>query len=143
MIHVEHAVLHHVDRVAARHPRLKIILCHLSLPMRKKDDEAFRDLDRLLALAKRPNVGVKTSALPCYTDSTNPYSGLHRHVRSVYDAFGPGRMFWGSDLSRLPPSATYRQTVTMFSEEMPWLTPDDLASIMGRSLSRWLDWKPY
>ena len=142
MVHVEHGVLQHVDRVAARYPRLKLILCHMSLPMRKKDDEAFRDLDKLLGLAKRPNIGVKVSALPCYTDEPYPYRTLHAHVRRVYDVFGPKRMFWGSDLSRLPPSATYRETVTMFTEEMAWLSADDLEWIMGRGLSEWLDWKP-
>lgn len=34
-------------------------------------------------------------------DSPYPYRNLHTHVRRVYDAFGPLRMMWGSDLSRL------------------------------------------
>jgi hypothetical protein len=35
----------------------------------------------------------------------------------------------------------YRQAVTMFTEEMPWLSADDLDWIMGRSLSHWLGWE--
>lgn len=31
----------------------------------------------------------------------------------------------------------------MFTEEMPWFSAEDLKWIMGRGLSRWLDWKPY
>jgi L-fuconolactonase len=143
MAHVEHEALHHLQCVAERHPGLKLILCHLSLPMRKKDEEAFRDLDKLLALARLPNVTVKVSALPCYTDDAYPYRTLHSYVRRVYDAFGPRRMFWGSDFSRLPPQATYRGTVTMFTEEMPWLSGEDLECIMGRGLSTWLRWQPY
>jgi predicted TIM-barrel fold metal-dependent hydrolase len=69
-----------------------------------------------------------------------PYRWLHPYLRRVYDTFGPQRMFWGSDLSRLPKTVTYRQVVTMFTEEMPWLTRDDLELIMGRALSDWLDW---
>jgi predicted TIM-barrel fold metal-dependent hydrolase len=143
MAHVEHEVLHSLQRVAEMHPGLKLILCHLSLPMRKKDDEAFRDLDKLLALAKLPNIAVKVSALPCYTNDVYPYRTLHQYVRRVYDAFGARRMFWGSDFSRLPPQATYRGTVTMFTEEMPWLSGEELEWIMGRGLSTWLRWKPY
>ncbi|MGZ8196994.1 MAG: amidohydrolase family protein, partial [Burkholderiales bacterium] len=143
MIYVDHSVLHHIDDVAARYPDVKLILCHMSLPLGKKDDEAFRDLDKLLALAKRPNIGVKVSALPCYTSESYPYPSVHRHVRRVYDAFGPTRMFWGSDMSRLPSTATYRQVVTLFTEEMPWLASDELEWIMGRALSQWLDWPPY
>jgi predicted TIM-barrel fold metal-dependent hydrolase len=143
MIYVDHSVLQHIDDVAARYPDVKLILCHMSLPLGKKDDGAFRDLDKLLALAKRPNIGVKVSALPCYTSESYPYPSVHRHVRRVYDAFGPRRMFWGSDMSRLPSTATYRQVVTLFTEEMPWLASDELEWIMGRALSQWLDWPPY
>ncbi|MBI4190197.1 MAG: amidohydrolase [Betaproteobacteria bacterium] len=140
MIHAPHAMVHLFDRVAERYPGLRLVMDHLALPMRKQDEEAFRDLDKLLAIAKRPNVAVKTSALPCYTSDPYPYRRLHPYIRRVYDAFGPQRMFWGSDMSRLP--CTYRQAITMFTEEMPWLSTDDLDWIMGRGLSEWLGWKP-
>ena len=104
-----------------------------SFRRRKQDEEAFRDLDKLLAMARRPNVAVKASALPCYTTDPYPYRRLHPYIRRVYDAFGPQRMFWGSDMSRLP--CTYRQAITMFTEEMPWFSTDDLDWIMGRGLS--------
>jgi len=63
---------------------------------------------------------------------------LHGYLRQVYDAFGPKRMFWGADLSRLP--CTYRQGVTMFTEELPWLHGADLEWVMGRGLCEWLGW---
>lgn len=68
-----------------------------------------------------------------------PYRALHPYLRRVYDAFGPKRMFWGTDLARLP--CTYRQAVTMFTEEIPWLTRVDKEWIMGRALCEWLGWK--
>ena len=75
---------------------------------------------------------VKVSALPCYTDAPHPYRNLHTHVRRVYDAFGPQRMMWGSDLYRL--CGTYREGVTLFTEEMGWLSGSGLEWIMGRTL---------
>jgi predicted TIM-barrel fold metal-dependent hydrolase len=39
---------------------------HLGITGGKKDEDAFRELDQLLAMARRPNVAVKASALPCY-----------------------------------------------------------------------------
>jgi len=135
---VDHPAVTLVDAVAERHPRLRIILDHLALAGGIKDEEAFRNLDMLLAIAKRPNVAVKVSALPGYTTAPYPYRNLHDPVRRVYEAFGPQRMFWGSDLTRL--KCTYRQCVTMFTEEMPWLTTNDLELIMGRALCEWLDW---
>jgi predicted TIM-barrel fold metal-dependent hydrolase len=135
---VDQPAVKFVDAVAERHPQLRIILDHMALASGAKDDEAFRDIEMLLAIAKRPNVGVKVSALPGYSTAPYPYRNLHGYVKQVYDAFGPQRVFWGSDLTRL--KCTYRQCVTVFTEEMPWLTTDDLELIMGRALCNWLDW---
>ena len=126
------------DAIAERHPRLRIIFDHMALASGVKDAAAFRDLDKLLVAARRPNIAVKVSALPCYTDAPYPYRNLHAHVRRVYDAFGPKRMLWGSDLSRL--RGTYRECVTVFTEEMTWLSGEDLEWIMGRALCEWLGW---
>jgi predicted TIM-barrel fold metal-dependent hydrolase len=90
------------------------------------------------SLAKRTNIAVKATALPCYTKGTYPYRRLHPSIRRVYDAFSPKRMFWGTDFSRLP--CSYRQGVTMFTEEIPWLTEEDKQWIMGRGVCAWLNW---
>lgn len=42
----------------------------------------------------------------------------------------PKRMFWGTDLAGL--NCTYRQAVTLFTEEIPWLTQEYKEWIMGR-----------
>lgn len=130
---------HLIDRVAEQYPGLKLVMSHLGLTSGKRDEEAFRDLDKLLAMAKRPNVAVKASALPAYTSDSYPYRALRPYLRRVYDAFGPKRMFWGTDFARLP--CTYRQAVTMFTEEIPWLTTEDKEWIMGRGLCEWLGWE--
>ncbi|OGA39215.1 MAG: hypothetical protein A3G24_25000 [Betaproteobacteria bacterium RIFCSPLOWO2_12_FULL_62_13] len=139
MVLVPHAMVHLIDRVAERHPGLNLVMTHLGLTSGWRDEEAFRDLDKLLALAKRPNVAVKASALPVYTSDSYPYRALHPYLRRVYDAFGPKRIFWGTDLARLP--CSYRQAVTMFTEEIPWLTTEDKEWIMGRGLCEWLGWE--
>jgi predicted TIM-barrel fold metal-dependent hydrolase len=113
---------------------------HLSIPSGATGEDAFRDLDKLLAIAKRENVAVKATSLPSYVrDDPYPYRSVHPHLRRVYDAFGPKRIFWGTDLSRLP--CSYRQGITMFTEEIPWLTAADKEWIMGRGVCEWLGWK--
>ncbi len=129
--------LAHVGPLAERHPGVRITICHLGL-RREKDDAAFADLETLLALARHPNVAVKASALPCFSSEPYPYRGLHGYIRRVVDAFGPRRTFWGTDLTRLP--CSYREAVTMFTEELAWLTPADREWVMGRGLCEWLGW---
>jgi len=136
---VPHAVMHLLEPVAQRHPRLKLTLDHLGLTSGRFDDEAFKLLDNALALAKYPNVAAKVSALPCYTKAAYPFRNLQQYIRRVYDAFGPKRMFWGTDLSRSP--IPYRQHVTFYTEEIPWLSVEDKDWIMGRGVCEWLGWK--
>ena len=136
---VPHAMVSRIDSVAERHPGLRLSLRHLGLKSHEYDEVAFRDLDQLLAIAKRPNVSVNATALPAYTKDSYPYRRLHPYLRRVYDAFGPKRIFWGSDIARMP--CTYRQVVTMFTEEIPWLSTEDKEWIMGRGLCEWLGWK--
>lgn len=138
MILVPHTAMDHIDGVAARYPGLRLVLDHLGVPSSVPVAERYTRLDNLLKLARHPNVAVKASALPCLAVDAYPYRSLHTPIRRVCDAFGPKRVFWGSDLSRLP--CTYRQSVTMFTEEMPWLSERDKEWIMGRGLCEWLGW---
>jgi L-fuconolactonase len=140
MVLVHHRDCHLIDAVAERHPGLRLVMDHLGLKSTPgiPEEENFRDLDLLLALSRRENVAVKASALPCYTTDVYPYRRLFPYLRRVYDAFGPKRMFWGTDYSRLP--GTYRQAITMFTDEIPWLGSEDKAWIMGRGVCAWLGW---
>lgn len=140
MVLVWHSEVHFIDAIAERFPRLRLVMDHFSLNSSQRDEEAFRDFAKLLDIAKRPNVAVKASALPSYSTDSYPYRSLHVYLRKAYDAFGPRRMFWGTDLSRSP--IPYRQQVTMFTEEIPWLTEEDKTWIMGRGVCEWLGW-PY
>ncbi|MBT3352701.1 MAG: amidohydrolase family protein [Nitrospinaceae bacterium] len=126
------------DKIVERHPGLKFVLDHLCIPARLKDEAAFEGLDKVLSMAKRPNVAVKATAFPRYSTEDFPYSNLHPYLRRVYDAFGPKRLFWGTDLTSLP--CNYAQAVAMFMEHIPWLTEEDKSWIMGRAVCEWLEW---
>jgi hypothetical protein len=57
----------------------------------------------------------------------------------LVDAFGPRRCFWGTDITRMP--CSYRQCVTMFTEELAWLKGRDLELVMGHAICAWLGWQ--
>jgi len=95
-------------------------------------------LEPLLAAARHPNVAVKASALPCYSTELYPCRNLHQYIRRAVDAYGPCRVFWGTDLTRLP--CPYRQAVTLFTEELDLLSPSDREWIMGRGIAARLGW---
>ena len=98
----------------------------------------MRHLPQLLALAKHPNVAVKATGAPGYSSEAYPFAVMHTYLRQIYDAFGPQRMFWGTDISKMPVS--WRQCVTMFTEELVWLSPSDKTLIMGQAICDWWAW---
>ncbi len=138
MVLVPHRLIPALEPIVARHPGLRFTMDHLSIPTKTRGAEAFAGLDHLLALAKYPNLAVKASGMPSYSTEAYPWRDLHPHLRRVYDAFGPRRIFWGTDYSRLP--CPYRQAITLFTEELPWLSEQDKEWIMGRGLCEWLGW---
>ena len=128
-----------VGDVAQRHPRLKLIIDHLGRPTGMKNQaELWANLPEMLALAKYPNVAIKATGAPSYSDQAYPYRDIHDHLKKIYDAFGPARTFWGTDITRMPCSWT--QCVTMFTEELPWLKGRDQALVMGEAVCDWLGW---
>jgi hypothetical protein len=37
-------------------------------------------------------------------------------------------------------SCSWRQCVTLFTEELPWLSGNDLELVMGRAFCDWIGW---
>ncbi len=103
-----------------------------------QDEEAFIHLDEMTALAKLPNVAVKMTGAPHYSTQPYPFRNIHDGLHRIFDAYGPDRLFWGTDITRMP--CTYRQCVTFFTEALPWLRGQDLEKVMGRSLCKWIGW---
>jgi predicted TIM-barrel fold metal-dependent hydrolase len=129
--------------IAERHPGLKLHIDHYGRAgggAGATDEAAFADLSEMLALAKLPNVAVKISGAPSYSSQPYPYRNVQEYTRQIIDAFGPERSFWGTDITRMP--CSYRQCVTMFTEETPWLKGRDLEFVMGRAVCNWLGWNP-
>jgi len=129
-----------VASVAERHPNLKLAIDHLGRAGRVQDAPAFANIDELLALASYPNVSVKATGAPSYSSEAYPYRNIQPYLRQIYDAFGPRRMFWGTDITRMPVS--WRDCVTLFTEELAWLSDSDKELIMGRAVCDWLGWQP-
>jgi predicted TIM-barrel fold metal-dependent hydrolase len=123
---------------AERHPRLQMILDHCGLNRRGQDAEAFIHLDELVALTKLPNIAVKATGAPHYSTEAYPFKNIQEGLHRIFDAFGPMRLFWGTDITRMP--CSYRQCVTFFTEELPWLSGRDLEDVMGRGLCAWIGW---
>lgn len=131
-------MLDEVKKIAERHPGLRITIDHLAVPRATRGPDAFRQMPQLLAMARYPNVSVKASGLPGNSLEDYPFRDVEVHIRQAYDAFGPQRVFWGTDLTRM--HCSYRQCISHFTETLPWLSGDDLKLVMGAAICDWLGW---
>jgi predicted TIM-barrel fold metal-dependent hydrolase len=127
--------------VAIRYPGLRLSIDHLGGKggfTQLKDAAAMTHVPDLLKLAKIPNIAIKATGAPGYSGDPYPFHGMHSYIHQIFDAFGPDRLFWGTDITKMP--CSWQQCVTMYTEELPWLSGDDLAKVMGKSVQKWWGW---
>ena len=78
-------------RVAERHPGLQLIVDHMGLSL---SVQAVREgkfdgpISHTLALAKYPNVSVKLSSAPTYSQERYPFNDIKPHIKRLFEAYG-------------------------------------------------------
>jgi len=132
---------HLFGRIAERHPQLALIIDHMGVSSAtvhaKKMPEA---IDATAALARYPNVSVKLSSVPLFSNDPYPFRDMTATIRRLFDAYGPRRCYWGTDVTNSYAKATYKQRVTHFTEELGFLSEDDKDWVMGKAIVERLGW---
>jgi predicted TIM-barrel fold metal-dependent hydrolase len=127
--------------IAEKHPRLPLILDHMGVSAALLNENKLDDaLAQTVALAKYPNVSVKLSASPGISREPYPFRDVAGHIKRVFDAYGPQRSYWGTDLTNSYAKASYRQRVSHFTEELSFLSDSDKDWVMGRAITQRLNW---
>jgi predicted TIM-barrel fold metal-dependent hydrolase len=127
--------------IAEQHPGLPLIIDHLGVTIESvKDGSMPKRIEEAAALAKYPNVSVKLSSIPLYSAQDFPWRDMDDHIKRLYDAYGPQRCHWGTDITNSFSRASMRQRVTHFTEELKFLSDTDKDWIMGRSIVQKLRW---
>jgi predicted TIM-barrel fold metal-dependent hydrolase len=135
------APMQHFAKVAERHPQLAMIADHLGVTGDiVKEGKLTEGVKETAALAKYPNVSVKLSTTPFYSSESYPFRDMTVHIRRLFDAYGPRRCYWGTDLTNSYRKATYRQRITHFTETLDFLSNEDKEWIMGRAILARLNW---
>ncbi len=128
-------------RIAERHPQLILIIDHMGVSSEAVKNKTLPvAIDHSAALAKYPNVSVKLSSVPLFSSEPYPFRDVTRFIRRLFDAYGPRRCYWGTDVTNSFAKASYRQRVTHFTEELDFLSEDDKDWVMGRAIVERLGW---
>jgi len=127
--------------IAEKHPRLLMILDHMGTTASMvKNNTLDEGIAQTVALAKYPNVSVKLSASPALSREPYPFRDVAMHIKRVFEAYGPQRSYWGTDLTNSYAKASYRQRISHFTEELPFLSESDKDWVMGRAIAQRLNW---
>lgn len=127
--------------ILEKHPGLKLIIDHMGVSREAvRNNLVGATIEHSAALAKFPSVSCKLSAAPMFSKEPYPFRDVRDHIKRLYDAFGPKRCHWGTDLTASFDRATMKQRVTHFTEELPFLSEEDKDWIMGRSILEKLAW---
>ena len=66
------------------------------------------------------------------------YQDIPPYLKMAYDAFGAGRMMWGSDYPRVIMREGYRNSLEFTKEQMPFCSNEELEWVFGKTaLSLW------
>jgi predicted TIM-barrel fold metal-dependent hydrolase len=130
-------------RIAERHPQLTLIMDHMGLNSSSRTNKVTEipaAIDQTVAFARYPNVSVKLSGALGNSLEPYPFRDTADYVKRIFDAYGPERCYWATDVTNSFTKASYRQRVTHFTEELSFLSESDKDWIMGRAILARLKW---
>ena len=127
--------------VAEKHPRLQLIIDHMGMTAdAMKDGKRDEVIAQAASMAKFPNVSIKLSATPVSSAEAYPWKDMTSSIKKLFDAYGPKRCYWGTDITNTFDRATYKQRVTHFTETLGFLSEDDKDWVMGKAIMERLGW---
>jgi predicted TIM-barrel fold metal-dependent hydrolase len=131
-------------RIAERHPQLTLIIDHMGLNSSSRSNRITEmipaAIDQAIALAKYPNVSIKLSGALGNSLEPYPFRDMTVYLQRVFDAYGPQRCHWATDITNSFANASYRQRVIHFTEELSFLSESDKDWVMGRAILARLKW---
>jgi predicted TIM-barrel fold metal-dependent hydrolase len=129
-----------VRTVLERHPRVRIVICHLAQPPITNKDDAQHDRlwQEQVNLAKHPNVWFDLSALPAYASAVEdyPYPTARDYIRRAVAMVGADKLMWGTDVPGLLGQATYPQLLSYITNHCDFLSQSDMTNVLGETAWR-------
>ena len=121
--------------LARRHPSVPV-LCQSLAGVRAAEGPDSAGLRQVLASAAISNIYVKVAGFH-YSAELNwdyPWADAVAVLARIFDAYGPGRLCWGSDFPASKRYCTFRQSLEVVRSHCQFLTGDDLGSVLGDTL---------
>jgi predicted TIM-barrel fold metal-dependent hydrolase len=125
-----------IQTMCERYPDTTVVIDHFARIGAKGTIDPG-ELDQLLALAVFKNVYVKTSAFYALGLKKPPYTDLAPMIRQLRDAYGSGRLMWGSDCPyQVQGEHTYAASVALVQEKLDFLSTPEKRDLMKETAEK-------
>ncbi len=141
---VSHPIAADLIATLQQYPEIAFVIDHLGAGfappvLGNLPPDPFEHLPAVLELARFDNVNLKLTGAPSLSHELFPFRDLWDPIHRILDAFGPGRVMWGSDYTRTSGLHSYWDG-THYLREVPGIAADDLALVYGGTLRRVFNW---
>lgn len=116
-----------LEEVTDEFPETHVVICHIGQISQKveKDSAEYRQWEKMMKLARKPNVWFDVSAMPAmFSEEEYPYKTPVAIIRGLMDQYGADKFLWGSDITSTLVHATYPQMKNMY-ERSPLFTEEE------------------
>ncbi|MBD16526.1 MAG: hypothetical protein CMJ72_15440 [Planctomycetaceae bacterium] len=122
-----------VEKIAARHPNLSIVLCHLGFPTRSMDADPALTAAWVeqIKLGELSNIWFDLSALPHRAEENYPYPKISEWIRRAVEIVGTEKLMWGTDVPGVTSAGTYPQLLTSYQELLDDFSDSERGRIFG------------
>jgi predicted TIM-barrel fold metal-dependent hydrolase len=123
-----------VTPMVERHPEVTVVIDHFA-GITVDQGMASAPFRTLMGLAHWPNIYLKLSGLHYWGDRY-PFPRAQEHLKAGFQAFGPGRLMWGTDWPHIMFGYGYVRCANFVRRELDWLSEADAEQVMGGTARR-------
>ena len=124
-----------IEPIIGRFPGVKVVLAHLGGPsLDEKPPYPLRN--NILKMSDYTNVYVKISNMNRISQQPYPHRDTHDLARSIYDAFGPERLMWGTDFPHVLKAGGYNRALELVRDELDFLNKEDKAWLFNKTVQK-------
>ncbi len=124
-----------IGALCAQFPQTPVVIDHMAR-IGMNGSVRSRDVDALCGLAKYPRSMVKISAFYALGRKRPPHDDLAPLIQALHGAYGSSRLMWGSDSPFQLMHETYRDSITLVRDRLPFLSNVDKEQILRGSAER-------
>ena len=128
-------------QVAERFPSIPFLVHHMG-GVKASEPAPHPLFKEVLESAKLPNIHIKLSGFHHASGQEDRFEYPYPHCRylalGLYEHYGSQRLCWGSDYPVVRTAMTYRQSLEAVRRHCDFITPEEMALVLGENLEKLL-----